>query len=113
MIEKLVKTKKEYDVCNYGNGHESCSHSYYCIFNPLRIHLEEEINETFGEYLKLKRLQNSYNLEYFTPVTDYDFLVKKIELIRGRLLKLIKYRSKVLKGEVNGYGALDITKVQS
>lgn len=90
-----------------GNSHEYCTHQHYCIFNKKREILEKEIMKTWNKYNSLKKSRDSYMVGYYSDVTDYDYLLKRINLIKIKLSRLVKFRQKILDKEVEGYGILE------
>lgn len=97
------------NTCHYNDGskHECCNHQHYCIFNEKRWELETKIMDTWREHDKLKRLHNSYLKGYYCGDVDYNFLLKKLDLVRHNLSRLVEYKNKIIKGEINGYGFLE------
>lgn len=97
------------NTCYYSEGskHECCTHQHYCIFNKNRIELEKTIMKNWRDYYALKELHNSYLKGYYCGNIDYSFLLKKMDLIKHNISRLVKFKQKIIDKEVDGYGILE------
>lgn len=94
------------NTCYYSEGgkHDCCTHQGYCIFNENRVKLEQKIGDTLREYYELKKLRDSYLKGYYCGNIDYDFLLKKLNLLRHNISRLVQFKDKIINNEVDGYG---------
>jgi len=97
---------KKLNTCYYSSGskHECCTHQQYCIFNQKRDQLERKIRKNWLKYYELKKIYNSYLKGYYCRDIDYDFLLKKLDLVKHNISRLVQFRNKIINGEVDGYG---------
>ena len=116
---KLVKVKPESNICRYDEGckHELCKHPYYCIFNPKRVELEKQITNLENELESLKDFDNNllngeviYHEDFKELIESEDFVsvrhkVKDLISVKsGELNMLVRFKNRVLDGNVGGYG---------
>lgn len=100
---------KDENTCYYSEGgrHKCCTHQHYCIFNENRVRLEMKIMDNWREYYSLKKLYNSYLKGDYTGELDYDFLLKKLNIVKSNISRLVLFEKKIIDGDVNGYGFLE------
>jgi len=98
------------NTCNYsdGNKHECCTHPTYCIFNENRDRLERQITKLQREYYDLKRLHDNYFKGCYCGDLDFNFLLRKLDLVKHNISRMVKFRKMILDGDVNGYGFMDV-----
>ena len=116
---KLVKVKPESNICRYDEGskHENCKHQHYCIFNPKRIELEEQITGLTNELESLKNYDNNLlngdivyhdSFKEFIEAGDFVGLRRKVkDCINVKVMELnelVRFRNRVLDGMIGGYG---------
>ena len=103
------------NTCYYSRGsqHKCCTHQHYCIFNKNRVKLEKQIGEAWRKYYDLKKLHDSYLKGYYTEDIDYRFLLKKIDLVKSNISRLVLIEKKIIDGDVNGYGFMDIETIST
>ncbi len=116
---KLVKVTPESNICRYDDGceHELCKHPHYCIFNKNRVDLETDITNLENEISNLKKMDNLllnseviYHDEFKDFINNGDFTGLKnkikdlINIKTGELNDLVRFKNRVLDGNVKGYG---------
>ena len=117
--DKLTKVKPEQNICRYDESshHKNCKHQTYCMFNENRIHLESDITGLENEIEHLKEVNEDYlngdviyidELKEFIEKEDYVSLRHKVKSLisikESELLDLVRFRNRVLDGEIGGYG---------
>ena len=98
------------NTCYYSPGddkHECCTHQHYCIFNQNRVKLEKKITSNWREYYKLKRTYGSYLKGYYTGDVDYNFLLKKLKMVKSNISRLVAIKEKIIRGDIDGYGFVE------
>ena len=96
------------NTCYYSPGtdkHEYCTHPNYCIFNPNRIRLDNDIHkletELHQRITDLKFIKN----EGTNNCADYEQTKARITLLNRDLEILRKNRKKIIENkEVRAYG---------
>lgn len=95
--------------CTYSEGgkHSQCEHPHYCIFNENRENLEQKIVESLKKYHELKKAYNSYLNNDVNDVSDYDYHLKKMKLVKNKLIRLMEFKEKIINDGVKGYGYME------
>ena len=95
------------NTCYWSPGddkHATCTHPYYCIFNPNRIRLDNDIRRLETElhqritdlkFIKNEGTQNS---------ADYNQTRNRIKYLNIDLEKMRKFRDNIIEKEVKAYG---------
>ena len=100
------------NTCYWSPGddkHATCTHQHFCIFNPNRIRLDNDIHKLETELHKritdLKFIKN----EGTSNSADYEATRERITILNTDLENLRKSRQKIIENtEVKGYGFVQL-----
>jgi len=100
----------ELNTCYYSPGndkHSCCTHPRYCIFNPNRIRLDNNIHELETELQQRINDLNFIKNEGTRNSTDYNTTRNRIKYLNKDLKKLKDFRINIIKKEMKAYGYLE------
>lgn len=95
------------NTCYYSPGadkHESCTHPEYCIFNPNRIRLDNNIHDLETELHQRIIDLHFINNEATNNSADYLQTKARIKYLNADLQHLRKHKNKIIQNKVKAYG---------
>lgn len=103
MLKKII----DYNTCYYSPGHDKhscCTHQHYCIFNPNRIELENQINDLSNDLHSHIQSLNALKTGRNYTNANYRETKEAIKLLNEDLGNLREFEKKIKNKEVKGYG---------
>lgn len=67
--------------------------------------------KNWREYDSLKKLYDSYLKGYYTGELNYEFLLKKLNVVKNNISRLVSFEKKIMKGDIDGYGCMDLETI--
>ena len=101
----------ELNTCYWSPGtdkHSCCTHPHFCIFNPNRIRLDNDIHkletELHQRITDLKFIKN----EGTSNSADYEATRERITILNNDLSNLRKSRKNIIERRLKGYGFIQL-----
>lgn len=63
--------------------------------------------KNWREYDSLKKLYDSYLKGHYTGELNYEFLLKKLNVVKNNISRLVSFEKKIMKGDIDGYGFVE------
>lgn len=101
---------QDLNTCYYSPGadkHSCCTHPHYCIFNPNRIRLDNNIHEIETELHQRINDLKFIKKEGTPNCADYEITKARIKYLNADLEHLRKHKQKIIKNKVKAYGYVE------